>query len=55
MLGRGVCGKQFWAVPAGSSVAGLLGLDLRDHEFARVVLDVGDADATRAAITRLGS
>lgn len=50
MLGRGVAGKQFWAVPAGPSDARLLVLDLHDHEFARAVLAIESAETIAAAI-----
>ena len=49
MLGRGIAGKQFWAVPAGRGTDRLLVLDLRDHEFARAVLAIDDAAAVAAA------
>ena len=42
VLGRGVDGKQFWAVPASGTDLPLLVLDLHDHEFRRVVVAVDD-------------
>ena len=38
MLGRGVPGKQFWAVSAGRPETELLVVDLRTHEFDRLVV-----------------
>lgn len=38
MLGRGVTGDQFWALPAGPVDDTLAVLDLTDHRFARLVL-----------------
>lgn len=42
VLGRGVDGKQFWAVPASGKDLPVLVLDLHDHEFLRVVAAVDD-------------
>ncbi len=52
MLGRSVAGKQFWAVTAGPKSDRLLVLDLADHEFARAVVAVDDADAVAKATSR---
>ncbi|MCB9390934.1 MAG: hypothetical protein H6512_15630 [Acidimicrobiia bacterium] len=53
MLGRGVPGKQFWAVGAGSSTTQLVVLDLQHHEFARAVLEVHDPESFQDAAQRL--
>lgn len=42
MLGRGIEGRQFWAMPASGPELPLLVLDLRDHEFLRIVAAVDD-------------
>jgi hypothetical protein len=56
MLGRGVVGKQFWAVAASRETDPLLVLDLHDGEFRRAVMMVKDPGATAAEIRRtLGS
>lgn len=52
MLGRGVAGKQFWAVAASHRTAHLLVLDLRNGEFARAVLMAEDPQAIAAEIRR---
>jgi hypothetical protein len=51
VLGRGVDGKQFWAMRAGGTDMPLLVLDLRDHEFLRVVAAVDDPYATARTMT----
>ncbi len=43
MIGRGVVGRQFWAVGRGSADSVLVVLDLRGHLFARAVLNVAGA------------
>lgn len=50
MLGRGVDGKQFWAVPASGPELPVLVLDLADHEFRRIVLAIDDPYSQAAAI-----
>jgi len=50
MLGRGVRGKQFWAVRAGPASALLVVLDLNDHTFRRAVLEVDDPELFRLAL-----
>ncbi len=50
MLGRGVPGKQFWAVQAGPGGTQLIVLDLINHRFERAVLEVDDPQAFRATI-----
>lgn len=42
MLGRGIGGRQFWAMPASGPELPILVLDLRDHEFLRIVAAVDD-------------
>lgn len=42
MLGRGVVGGQFWAVPKGGPDSVMVVLDLEGHRFVRAVLDVAD-------------
>jgi hypothetical protein len=51
VLGRGVDGKQFWAVPAGGTEMPLLVVELRDHEFLRVVAAVDDPYAWARTLT----
>lgn len=41
MLGRGVPGRQFWAVTAGAPTVRLLVLEPESGPFARVVLEAG--------------
>ena len=54
MLARGENDVQFWAVPRGTSNDPLLVLDLREHNFGRLVLSVdGDPSVVADAITRL--
>jgi len=53
MLGRGVSGKQFWAVRAGLASARLLVLDLHDHTFRRAVLEVDDPESFQSAINEM--
>ena len=51
MQGRGLPGKQFWAVPSGRGSRFLLVVDLSaDAEFQRVVIAVDDPEAVAAAI-----
>jgi len=50
MLGRGVSGKQFWAVQPGPGSLPLVVLDLNDHEFQRAVLEVDDPESFRTKI-----
>jgi hypothetical protein len=51
MQGRGVPGKQFWAVPSGDGSRALLVVDLpADHDVRRLVLAVDDPDDVAAAI-----
>ncbi len=52
MLGRGVDGKQFWAVPSGRASQPVLVLDQTHGEFDRVVLMVHDPAAVAAEIER---
>lgn len=52
MLGRGVTGNQFWAVPAGGGTDPLLVLELHDHEFVRAVLAANDPQTVAADIER---
>lgn len=55
MLGRGVAGRQFWAVSSGAPTVRLLVLDLESSQFARLVLEVGadiEACVTAAVTTR---
>jgi len=53
MLGRGVSGKQFWAVPAGDGSHPLVVIDLSAAgDLARVVLGVDDPEEFAAAIDR---
>jgi hypothetical protein len=55
MLARGVDGRQFWAVRASGPELPVLVLDLRDHEFTRVVAAVADPYAVaRDVSARLG-
>jgi hypothetical protein len=49
MIGRGVVGRQFWAVGRGGDDSVLVVLDLRGHLFARAVLDVAGARELRRA------
>jgi hypothetical protein len=49
MLGRGVSGRQFWAVSAGAPTAHLLVLEPESGPFARVVLEA-DADVESCVI-----
>ncbi len=54
MLGRGEQEVQYWAVPGGSANDQLLVLDLRDHDFGRLVLSVdGDAQLVADTLDRL--
>lgn len=48
MMGRGVIGHQFWAVPKGGPEAVLVVLELTGHQFRRAVLDVTDPVRFRA-------
>ena len=50
MLGRAVVGKQFWAVAGGGPELPLIVLDLVDHEFKRVVLELSEPELTAALI-----
>lgn len=51
MLGRGVSGNQFWAVPSSDGSRSLLVVDLStDNRFQRVVLAVDDPDDFAAAL-----
>ena len=51
MLGRGVSGKQFWAVPSSDGSRSLLVVDLSTNNgFQRVVLAVADPADFAAAI-----
>lgn len=51
MLGRGVLGKQFWAVPSSDGTRSLLVIDLAaDSDYRRVVLAVDDPDDFAAAL-----
>lgn len=52
MLGRGLAGKQFWAVTASHPNATLLVLGLRNGEFVRAVLMVEDPQAIVAEVKR---
>lgn len=47
MLGRGVAGDQFWALPAGPADDTLTVLDLTDHRFARLVVPHSPAPGER--------
>ena len=53
MYGRGVAGKQFWAVAASPGSTPLVVVDLRHGEFSRAVLMVDDPQATADAITAI--
>ena len=54
MLARGEDGVHYWAVGSGTSNDPLLVLDLREHDFARLVVSVdGDPSVVAAAITQL--
>jgi hypothetical protein len=56
MLGRGEQEVQYWAVRGGTANDQVLVLDLRGHDFGRLVLSVdGDPHVVADAITRLGS
>ena len=50
MLGRAVVGKQFWAVARSGPELPLLVLDLVDHEFVRVVIEMSEPEVTAALI-----
>lgn len=51
MLGRGVSGKQFWAVPASEGSRRLVVVDLSpESEIRRLVLAVDDPDGLVTAI-----
>jgi len=51
MLGRGVSGKQFWAVPSSDGFRSLLVVDLSaESDFQRIVLAVDDPDDFAAAL-----
>lgn len=50
MVGRGIAGKQFWAVAASAPDCGLLVLDLADHAFVRAVLEVPNPKAVAAEL-----
>jgi len=50
MLVRGVDGKQFWALRASGPELPVLVLDLRHHEFARIVAAVADPYAVARTI-----
>jgi len=51
MQGRGVRGKQFWAVPSGDGSRSLLVVDLpADDDFQRIVAAVDDPDGVAASI-----
>lgn len=52
MVGRGVAGNQFWAVPAGKGTDLLLVLELFDHEFVRAVLAANDPQTVAIDIGR---
>lgn len=52
MLGRGVPGKQFWAVRAGPSTSRLVVLHLVGHEFQRAVIEVDDPDELRTVVEK---
>ncbi len=50
MLGRAVVGKQFWVVARGGPELPLLVLDLVDHEFVRVVIEMSEPEVTAELI-----
>lgn len=54
MLGRGVPGRQFWAVSAGAPTVHLLVLEPESGPFARVVLEAG-ADVESRVIAALSA
>ncbi len=56
MLARGENDVQYWAVGRGTANDQLLVLDLRDHDFGRLVLEIdGDPAVLADAISRLAS
>lgn len=54
MLGRGVIGKQFWAVSPGPPATGLLVLNLSTGRFARVVVEA-DLDVESCVLSAVGA
>ena len=54
MLGRGVPGRQFWAVSAGAPTVRLLVLEPESGPFARVVLEAG-ADVESCVIAAVSA